>query len=56
MVVGFGVMALCIALFFTHLSDTAHLWATIFESIGVGVGGVGFGMFFFSRNHRNQGK
>lgn len=49
-VIGFGLMAACIAIILSmSLSETAHLWAIIGESFGVGLGSIGLGMFIATR-------
>lgn len=48
--IGFGAMAVCIALVLTvKLGETAHMWALIGESVGVGLGSIGLGMFIATR-------
>lgn len=49
-IIGFGLMAVCIiTILSADLGDTAHLWAIIGESFGVGLGSIGLGMLFASR-------
>jgi hypothetical protein len=50
---GFGLMLVSIAaIAWGSLSDTAHAWAIILESFGMGLGGVGLGMFVALRKRQ----
>lgn len=47
---GFGLMATCLAMIsFATLTDGVHMWATIGENLGVGIGSIGIGGLISAR-------